>query len=92
MNHHIYNLRNTELPVPLMYQLSPFISAYKPHGEVVLDKDDRRDNESPLSQDNILDTYQATKHQKDVTYLGYKRKYLQPMKGYRSYYSLGLND
>jgi hypothetical protein len=79
-----------------MYQLSPFISAYKPHGEVIttkdLDKDDRRDSESPLSQDNILDTYQATKHQKDLTYLGYKRKYLTPMKGYRSYYSLGLNS
>ena len=89
MNHHIYNLRNTELPVPLMYQLHPFISAYNDHTPLYkneLDKDDRKDNESPLSQDNILDTYQATKHQKDVTYLGYKRKYLEAYKGCRSYY------
>ena len=89
MNYHIYNLRNTELPVPLMYQLSPFISAYHEHtplNKTDLDKDDRKDNESPLSQDNILDTYQATKHQKDVTYLGYKRKYLEAYKGCRSYY------
>ena len=90
MNHHIYNLRNTELPVPLMYQLSPFISAYRAHDKpptkTDLDQDDRKDNESPLSQDNILDTYQATKHNKDLTYLGYKRKYLEAYKGCRSYY------
>jgi hypothetical protein len=79
-----------------MYQLAPFISAYKTHDKPPTKKDmdpyDRKDAESVLSQDNILDTYKATKHQKNVTYLGYKRKYLTPMKGYRSYYTLGLND
>ena len=89
MNHHIQLLKNTELPTPLLYQLHPFISSYRDHtslNKTDLDKDDRKDNESVLSQDNILDTYQSIKHQKDVTYLGYKRKYLQQWKGCRSYY------
>ena len=89
-NHQIYHLRMVELEPQLAYQLSPFISAYRDHDfpptTKDLDQDDRQDGESPLSQDNILDTYQATKHEKDVTYLGYKRKYLQQYKGCRSYY------
>ena len=84
MNHQIYYLKDTELPLPLLYQLHPFISAYNDHTPLDkkdLDKDDIIRDESPLSKDNLLDTYQATKHDKDVTYLGYKRKYLQQYKG-----------
>ena len=89
MNYHIQLLKNTELPTPLLYQLHPFISAYNDHTPLDkndLDKDDRKDDESPLSKDNLLDTYQAIKYNKDVKYLGYKRKYLQQYKGCRSYY------
>jgi hypothetical protein len=89
MNHQIHFLKDTELPLPLLYQLHPFISAYNDHtplNRTDLDKDDRQGDESVLSQDNILDTYKATKHEKDVTYLGYKRKYLEAYKGCRSYY------
>ena len=89
MNHQIYYLKDTELPLPLLYQLHPFISAYNDHTPLDkkdLDKDDIIRDESPLSKDNLLDTYQATKHDKDVTYLGYKRKYLQQYKGCRSHY------
>ena len=89
MNHQIYYLKDTELPLPLLYQLHPFISAYNDHTSLDkkdLDKDDIIRDESPLSKDNLLDTYQATKHDKDVTYLGYKRKYLQQYKGCRSHY------
>ena len=89
MNHHIHHLKDTELPLPLLYQLHPFISAYNKHTPLnknELDKDDRQGDESVLSQDNILDTYKATKHEKDVTFIGYKRKYLEAYKGCRSYY------
>lgn len=89
MNHQIHYLKDTELPLPLLYQLHPFISAYNDHTSLDkkdLDKDDIIRDESPLSKDNLLDTYQATKHDKDVTYLGYKRKYLQQYKGCRSHY------
>ena len=89
MNHQIHYLKDTELPLPLLYQLHPFISAYNDHTTISkkdLDKDDRKDEESVLSQDNLWDTYKATKHTKDVTYLGYKRRYLQQYKGCRSYY------
>ena len=90
MNHQIYYLKDTELPLPLLYQLHPFISAYNKDDFIPtkkdMDQDDRKDEESPLSKDNLLDTYQATKHDKDVTYLGYKRRYLQQYKGCRSHY------
>ena len=90
MNHQIHYLKDTELPLPLLYQLHPFISAYNKHDQPPtpkdLDQDDRKDSESPLSKDNLLDTYQAIKYNKDVKYLGYKRKYLQQYKGCRSYY------
>ena len=89
MNHQIHYLKDTELPLPLLYQLHPFISAYNDHTPISkkdLDQDDRQDEESVLSKDNLWDTYKATKHDKDVTYLGYKRRYLEAYKGCRSYY------
>ena len=96
MNHQIKYLRHTELHPTLAPKLQPFISAYRDHDQPPtkkdLDQDDRKDNESPLSQDNILDTYKAIKHNQDVAWLGYKRKYLAQYSGYRSHYALGYND
>ena len=94
MNHHIQYLTGVQLPPPLCYQLRPFISSYRDHDQPPtkkdLDQDDRKDDESLLSQDNIIDTYKATKYDQDVTWLGYKRRYLSKLKGYRSYYNLVL--
>ena len=85
-------LMNVELPEPLCYQLRPFISANRSHDKPPtkkdMDQDDRKDNESSLSQDNILDTHKAIKYNQDVTWLGYKRRYLNKWKGYRTYYNL----
>ena len=96
MNHQIKYLSGVELPAPLVYQLRPFISAYRQHDQPPtkkdMDQDDRKETESPVGKDNIIDTYKATKYQKDVTWLGYKRKYLSKLSGYRSYYALGYND
>ena len=89
MNYDIQYLKDTELPTPLLYQLHPFISAYNKHTPLnrkELDQDDRKETESPLSKDNLIDTKQSIKYNKDLTYLGYKRKYLQQYKGCRSYY------
>ena len=94
MNHQIKYLSGVELPAPLCYQLQPFVSAYRNHDlpptKKDMDQDDRKETESPVGQDNILDTYKAIKHDKDVTWLGYKRRYLSKLKGYRSYYNLVL--
>ncbi len=92
MNYDIHNLMGAELPAPLCYQLQPFISAYRPHDQPPtqkdLDKDDRKEQESPLSKDNILDTYKAIKYNQDLEWLKKKREYNQKWKGYRSYYNL----
>ena len=34
MNHHIRYLRDTQLETSLMYQLAPFIDAYRPHSPI----------------------------------------------------------
>jgi hypothetical protein len=34
MNHHIRYLRDTQLETSLMYQLAPFIDAYRPHDPI----------------------------------------------------------
>ena len=59
MNHHIYELRNVQLDPVLQYKLSPFISAYKPHGPIPtkeqLMSDNRRprDMSSPCSMERL---------------------------------------
>ena len=96
MNHQIKYLSGVELPAPLVYQLQPFISAYRPHDKPPtkkdLDQDDRIPSESPLSKDNILDTYKAIKYNQDLEWLKMKREYNNRWKGYRSYYALGYNE
>ena len=92
MNHHIYHLREAELPASLFYQLAPFISAYRPHDKPPskedLDKDDYIPKESPLSKENILDTYKAIKHNQDLEWLKMKREYNKKWSGYRTHYNL----
>ena len=92
MNHHIYHLREAELPASLFYQLAPFISAYRPHDKPPskedLDKDDYIPKESPLSKENILDTYKAIKYQQDLEWLKMKREYNKKWSGYRTHYNL----
>ena len=92
MNHHIQYLTGVKLPPPLCYQLRPFISSYRDHDQPPtkkdLDQDDYIPQESVVGQDNILDTNQAIKYDKDVTWLGYKRKYLAKWSGYRTWYNL----
>jgi hypothetical protein len=34
MNHPIYHLRDAQLDTRLMYQLAPFIDAYRPHDPI----------------------------------------------------------
>ena len=59
MNHHIYELRNSQLDDKLKYKLAPFISAYKPHGPIPtkeqLMSDNRRQKDltSPCSMDRL---------------------------------------
>lgn len=83
-------LMNVELPEPLCYQLRPFISANRSHDKPPtkkdMDQDDYIPQESVVGKDNIIDTHKAIKYNQDVTWLGYKRKYLNKWKGYRSYY------
>jgi hypothetical protein len=92
MNHHIYHLREAELPASLFCQLAPFINAYKPHDKPPtkkdLDKDDYIPQESPLSKENILDTYTAIKHNQDLAWLKIKREYNSKWSGYRTHYNL----
>ena len=92
MNYHIQHLSKVQLPEPLCYQLRPFISAYKPHDlpptKKDLDQDDYIPQESPLSKDNILDTYQAIKYNKDLEWLKLKREYNKKWAGYRTHYNL----
>ena len=96
MNHQIKYLRDTELHPTLAPKLQPFISAYRPHDQPPtkkdLDKDDRKDRESPLSKENILDTYKAIKYNEDLEWLRMKREYNKKWKGYRSHYALGYNE
>ena len=96
MNHQIKYLAGVELPHPLCYQLRPFISAYRPHDQPPtkkdLDQDDRIPSESPLSKDNIFDTYKAIKYNQDLEWLKMKREYNKKWKGYRSHYALGYNE
>ena len=92
MNHHIYQLYGAELSAPLCYQLRPFISAYRSHDlppiKKDLDKDDYIPKESPLSKENILDTYTAIKYNQDLEWLKIKRQYNEQWKGYRTWYNL----
>ena len=92
MNHQLYHLRNIELEPSLASKLSPFISAYRKHDSIPtkeqLDETDYKEIESPLSKDNILDTYQAIKYNKDLEWLKIKREYNQRWKGYRTHYNL----
>ena len=92
MNYDIHHLSGAELPAPLCYQLRPFISAYRPHEspptKEQLDETDYKEKESPLSKDNILDTYQAIKYNKDLEWLKLKREYNKKWAGYRTHYNL----
>ena len=92
MNHQIKYLSGVELPAPLVYQLQPFISAYRKHDSIPtkedLDKTDYKEIESPLSKDNIIDTYQALKYNKDLEWLKLKRQYNKRWAGYRTHYNL----
>ena len=90
-NTDIKHLRDVELSEPLCYQLRPFISANRdltPLPKSYLDKEDRIPQESPCSLQNLHDTYQAIRHQKDVNWLKYKREYLSKWRGYRTHYNL----
>ena len=89
-NTDIKHLRDVELPAPLCYQLRPFISANRdltPISKSDLDKEDYIPKESPCSLQDLHDTYQAIRHQKDVNWLKYKRQYLAKWSGYRTYYN-----
>ena len=92
MNYDIYHLTNTQLPEPLCHQLAQFISAYRPHDlppiKKDLDSDDYIPKESPLSKENILDTYKAIKYSQDLEWLKLKREYNKKWKGYRTWYDL----
>ena len=92
MNYHIHHLSKVQLPEPLCYQLRPFISAYRPHDKPPskedLDKDDYIPQESPLSKENILDTYKAIKYEQDLAWLKMKREYNKKWSGYRTHYNL----
>ena len=92
MNHHIQHLSGAELPAPLCYQLRSFISAYRPHDSIPtkeqLDQTNYRPKESPLSKENILDTYKAIKYSQDLEWLKLKREYNKKWKGYRTWYDL----
>ena len=92
MNHHIYHLTNTQLPEPLCHQLAPFISAYRPHDKPPtkkdMDQDDYIPKESPLSKENIIDTYKAIKYKQDLEWLKLKREYNKKWSGYRTHFNL----
>ena len=92
MNYHIRNLHGTELPVPLCYQLQPFVNSYKPHDKPPtkedMDQDDYIPKESPLSKENIIDTYKALKYEQDLEWLKLKREYNKKWSGYRTWYNL----
>jgi hypothetical protein len=92
MNHQLYHLRNIELEPSLASKLSPFISAYKPHDQPPtkkdMDSDDYIPQESPLSKENIIDTYKALKYNKDLEWLKIKREYNKKWQGYRTHYNL----
>ena len=95
MNYDLRYLYNSEISAPLCYQLRPFISSYRDHSNVSkkdMDQDDRKSQESVLSQENLYDTLRAIRSGRNVTYLGYRRQYLEQYKGYRSYYALGYNE
>ena len=89
MNDQIFHLYGAELPAPLCYQLQPFISAYRPHDspptKEQLDPFDRKEKESPLSKQNIIDTYKAIKNNEDLRWLELKRKYNMKHSNHRSY-------
>ena len=92
MNYEITHLLGVELSAPLVYQLQPVISAYRPHDnpptQQQLDPHDKKEKESPLSKDNILDTYKAVKYGQDLQHQTNKRKYNEKWKGYRTWYNL----
>ena len=92
MNYEITHLLNTQLCPQLVYQLQPIISAYRPHDQPPtkeqLDPHDKKEIESPLSKENILDTYKAIKYNQDLQYLKRKREYNHKWKGYRTWYNL----
>ena len=92
MNYDIQHLYGSELSDPLCYQLQPIISAYRPHDKVPtqaqLDPHDKKDIESPLSKENILDTYKAIKYNENLQHLKNKREYNKRWQGYRTWYNL----
>ena len=91
MNYEITHLMGAELSTPLIYQLHPVISAYRPHDkpptEEQLDAEDKKEKESPVGKLGILDTYKAVKYNQDLTHLENKRKYNEKWRGYRTWYS-----
>jgi len=92
MNYDIQHLNGVELSAPLVYQLQPIISAYRPHDKTPtkqqLDPYDKKEIESPLSKENILDTYKSIKYGQDLQHLKNKREYNKRWKGYRTWYDL----
>ena len=92
----IYSLRGSKIDPLLSAKLAPFINAHRPHdfapSKEDLDKGDFIPKESPLSKDNILDTYKAIKYNQDLEWLKRKREYNNKWKGYRSHFALGLSE
>ena len=92
----IYQLRGSNLDPLLSAKLAPFIHAHRPHDlpptKEDLDQGDYKEQESPLSKENILDTYKALKYNQDLEWLKRKREHNKRWKGYRSHYALGLSD
>ena len=92
MNDQIKYLKGVELSPPLIYQLQPIISAYRSHDvpptKDQLDPQDKKEIESPLSKDNILDTYKSIKYGQDLAHLKNKREYNKKWQGYRTWYNL----
>tara|TARA_Y100000592_G_scaffold57800_1_gene90458 strand:- start:1907 stop:2194 length:288 start_codon:yes stop_codon:yes gene_type:complete len=92
----IYQLRGSTLDPFLSAKLAPFIHAHRPHDKPPakedLDKGDYIPKESPLSKDNIIDTYKAIKYHQDLEWLKRKREYNSKWKGYRSHFALGISE
>ena len=51
-------------------------------------KDDYIPKESPLSKENIIDTYKPIKYKQDLEWLKLKREYNKKWSGYRTHFNL----
>lgn len=92
MNSDIKHLREVSLSQELALQLAPVIDAYRPHTEPNIDKEDKIKEESEVGMNGIINTYEAIKREQDLQLIERRKEYNMKWKGYRSYYTLGLNN